>query len=236
MKPSLIPIDIVSVLDYDLYEDDRFSKYQHYQVKIDDDPNENLLQHFSETNAFIDAALKDGKGRVFVHCAMGKSRSATVVCAYLMFKFGVSPSKSLEQLCDGRPVCEPNPGFMEQLKVFEKMLEARDDGERERVYRHWIETRYTGTWYSGESDLGRCSWCCLSFKSLVEALVIEFVEIWKSSMLDHYRVGSLEAMVSRDQPLSRLSLVGFTNWLCIIVPPRKIPERSKWYLRPHLTY
>ena len=48
-------------------------------------------------NAFIDSAVRGG-GRVYIHCAMGKSRSATAVCAYLMWKFGLSPAKALEQI------------------------------------------------------------------------------------------------------------------------------------------
>ncbi|CZT18730.1 uncharacterized protein RCC_04574 [Ramularia collo-cygni] len=146
---------IVSVIDFDLYENDTFSHYKRIQIKLDDDPNENLLEHFPATNAFISDALKDGTGRVFVHCAMGKSRSATIVCAYLMFKYGVSPSKALEQLCEGRPVCEPNPGFQEQLRVYEKMLKAKDESERDGVYQHWIKNRYTGTWYS---DMRQQAW------------------------------------------------------------------------------
>lgn len=81
---------------------------------------------------------------------MGKSRSATVVVAYLMWKFGMTAKAALEQLCEGRPVCEPNPGFCEQLGVWERMLKVREGEERERVYRDWIENRYTGTWYNGE--------------------------------------------------------------------------------------
>jgi dual specificity phosphatase 12 len=118
------------------------------RIKLDDDPNEVLMKHFSETNAFIDAALSRG-GAVFVHCAMGKSRSATVVIAYLMWKYGATPEAALKQLCEGREVCDPNPGFKEQLKVYERMLHAKDEAEQQRIFQKWLDTRYTGTWYSG---------------------------------------------------------------------------------------
>lgn len=75
-----------------------------------------------------------------------------------MWKFHVSAKRALEWLCEGRPVCEPNPGFCEQLRVWEGMLKIPEgDGkeggwgkEREEVYRTWLEVRYTGTWYNGE--------------------------------------------------------------------------------------
>ncbi|KJY00101.1 hypothetical protein TI39_contig342g00018 [Zymoseptoria brevis] len=142
---------IVSVLDYDLYENDHFKHFKHIQIKLDDDPNEVLLKHFSETNAFIDNALSNG-GAVFVHCAMGKSRSATIVCCYLMWKYNISPEVALAQLCEGREVCDPNQGFKEQLKVYEFMLKAPNKAEAQSIFQKWLDTRYTGTWYSDYSD------------------------------------------------------------------------------------
>lgn len=138
---------ILSVLDYDVYETGHFADYTHMQVRLDDDPNENLLAHFNDTNKFIETAITAG-GRVFVHCAMGKSRSATVICAYLMWKFGVSPDEALSQLQEGRGVADPNPGFFEQLEVYEEMLKATNNAAAKRVYDDWLKTRYTGDWYT----------------------------------------------------------------------------------------
>lgn len=138
---------IVSVLDFDIYEAGAFEQYRHLMLRVDDDPNEQLLNRFAETNAFIDAALKDG-GAVFVHCAMGKSRSATVVCAYLMWKDGVSPEEALKQVCEGRPVCSPNPGFMEQLAVYSRMLKMNDESKASEVYQDWLKRRFTGDWWT----------------------------------------------------------------------------------------
>lgn len=147
---------ILSVLDYDINNADRsqtLQKYTRLQLRLEDDPNEDLLQHFSTANAFVAEALeRSPPGRVFVHCAMGKSRSATVVCAYLMWRFGVSPVEALAQVCEGRPVCSPNPGFMEQLEVYHQMLtiERESGGDAEAVsqakavYDAWLEKRFHG--------------------------------------------------------------------------------------------
>lgn len=147
---------IVSVLDFDIYEAGAFKQYQHLMIRVDDDPNENLLQHFGQTNDFIDEALRGGGG-VFVHCAMGKSRSATIVCAYLMRTYKLDPKAALEQVCEGRPVCSPNPGFMEQLAVFYNMLQADDEVAAGKVYAAWVKGRWTGDWWTWEKRAAKAS-------------------------------------------------------------------------------
>ncbi|KAI6838370.1 hypothetical protein KC332_g6259 [Hortaea werneckii] len=120
--------------------------YKHLMIREDDEPNANLLQYFETTNRFIDEGLRDAKegSGVFVHCAMGKSRSATVSCAYLMWKFDLSPPEALRWVCEGRPVCSPNPGFMEQLGVWRRMLDVQGGTGREGVYREWEASRFKG--------------------------------------------------------------------------------------------
>ncbi|KAF2678819.1 phosphatases II [Lentithecium fluviatile CBS 122367] len=140
---------VLSVIEYDPLLQERFAHLQHFHVHADDDPNVDLLQRFNEAVSYIDEALKGGGG-VFVHCAMGKSRSATLVVAYLMWKFEVGWVDGLEWVCEGRPVCDPNPGFKEQLGVWERMLKCEGEAERRRVYEEWERTRFKGEWWEWE--------------------------------------------------------------------------------------
>jgi dual specificity phosphatase 12 len=142
---------VLSVIDYDPLLQEKFQHLKHFHIRAEDHPNADLLQYFEEGVRYIDSALqehegKDGKreGGVFVHCAMGKSRSATLVVAYLMWKYGLSAEAALEQLCEGRPVCDPNPGFKEQLEVWGKMCKERSEEGMKRIYEEWERGRFTG--------------------------------------------------------------------------------------------
>ncbi len=75
-----------------------------------------------------------------MNSAMGKSRSATVVCAYLMRRYGYSPSEALAQVREGRPFCEPNDGFMKQLELYHKMGTPENVDETP-TYQRWLYER-----------------------------------------------------------------------------------------------
>ena len=85
-------------------------------ISLDDVPNENISQHFDDTYKFIDA------GPTLVHCAMGKSRSVTIVLAYLMRKRKLSLKDALRLVYKKRPIISPNMGFLKQLSDYEKTL------------------------------------------------------------------------------------------------------------------
>jgi len=63
---------------------------------------------------FISQARRTGGG-CLVHCAAGRSRSATVVIAYDMLLRGCSVSDSVSRMLKRHKTTQPNPGFLEQL-------------------------------------------------------------------------------------------------------------------------
>lgn len=71
---------------------------------------------------------------------MGKSRSATIVCAYLMQHYTLTPSQALSQLREARPLCEPNDGFMTQLQLYHRMGTPTNLDENP-VYQRWLYQR-----------------------------------------------------------------------------------------------
>lgn len=60
------------------------------------------------TNSFV-------LGKVFVHCLMGVSRSATLVLAFLMICEQLTLKEAARVVRQHRDIC-PNPGFLNQLR------------------------------------------------------------------------------------------------------------------------
>ena len=62
---------------------------------------------------------EDSKNKILVHCFAGKSRATTFTVAYMIAERKVNLKDALEHVWEVRAIAEPNPGFMEQLKLFE---------------------------------------------------------------------------------------------------------------------
>jgi len=106
-----------------------------------DTEEQNLLAHLKRCITFMKSALgptvkqrgilsikkigDDGAGvkcgGVFVHCHYGKSRSATVVIAYLMKIHKWKFEKCYEVVRRSRPCICPNESFIRQLRMYEDM-------------------------------------------------------------------------------------------------------------------
>ncbi|XP_050240434.1 dual specificity protein phosphatase 1 [Quercus robur] len=91
-------------------------------INVADREDTDIKQYFDECFNFIDEAKRLGGG-VLVHCLVGRSRSVTVVVAYLMKKHGMNLSQALEHVKTKRPRAGPNSGFITQLQDYEKSLQ-----------------------------------------------------------------------------------------------------------------
>jgi hypothetical protein len=126
------------------------SHFAYTIVPVRDLPHENLLRHLDDTTRVISEAVQRGEV-VYVHCAAGAfkasallffsltcllqgvSRSATVVCAWLMRTRGLSHEAAIAFLRERRAVVRPNPGFVAQLRSFELSLESnRTEAQRSK--------------------------------------------------------------------------------------------------------
>ncbi|NXD11209.1 DS13B phosphatase, partial [Nothocercus nigrocapillus] len=86
----------------------------YYGVEAEDNPDFDLSIYFYPVARYIRAALKTPRGKVLVHCAMGISRSATLVLAFLMICEEMSLADAIRAVRAHRGVC-PNSGFLRQL-------------------------------------------------------------------------------------------------------------------------
>jgi protein-tyrosine phosphatase len=74
-----------------------------------------LNDYITTVIEFIEDALEN-KGNVFIHCSQGISRSASILIAYLMYKYNTPYDETLEFVRQSRPECKPNGFFEYQLK------------------------------------------------------------------------------------------------------------------------
>ena len=99
------------------------TEFAYKNVDVQDHATQDISNHFDETNNYIDLAQKADKNAKFqIHCFAGKSRSATVLCAYLMYKQNIRFEEAIRQVRSRRERAKPNDGFMYQLSVFERNL------------------------------------------------------------------------------------------------------------------
>jgi hypothetical protein len=93
--------------------------FKYMIINAMDDENTNLDMVFEDSNKFIDDAVEN-IGNILVHCMMGKSRSATIVGAYLINTFAMNVDEVLSLLKKKRNIIQPNKYFEQQLRKYYK--------------------------------------------------------------------------------------------------------------------
>ncbi|KAM3268840.1 dual specificity protein phosphatase PHS1 [Capsicum chacoense] len=95
-----------------------------YRFPICDNEDSNISALFGEAHDFIDhVEQKDGK--VLVHCFEGRSRSATVVLAYLMLRKKLTLLKAWNTLRRVHRRAQPNDGFAKILLDLDRKLHGK---------------------------------------------------------------------------------------------------------------
>ena len=87
--------------------------FEYKKIEVNDFPHEEISKYFDETYEFIEKSNK-----VFVHCAAGISRSATIVIAYIMKKNKMSHLEAHQFVKEKRTGIYPNSGFLKQLENY----------------------------------------------------------------------------------------------------------------------
>ncbi|XP_061766276.1 dual specificity phosphatase 29-like [Nerophis ophidion] len=97
---------------------------QYFGVEADDKPTFDISQFFCPATQFLSEALNQPQNKVLVHCVMGRSRSASLVLAYLMMEHGLTVVDAIEHVRQRRCIL-PNHGFLKQLRALDIALQEK---------------------------------------------------------------------------------------------------------------
>lgn len=70
--------------------------------------------------------------KVLVHCVMGRSRSATLVLAYVMMKHNLTVVDAIEHVRQRRCIL-PNHGFLKQLRALDIALQEEKLSQKRQI-------------------------------------------------------------------------------------------------------
>ncbi|KAM9307802.1 dual specificity protein phosphatase 22 [Gastrophryne carolinensis] len=112
-------------------------------IPASDSPNQNLIQHFKDSTAFIHECRLKGEG-CLVHCLAGVSRSVTLVVAYVMTVTNLEWEEALAAVKGARTCANPNMGFQRQLEEF-----GKQDAHH---HRKWLKETYGESPFPDEEE------------------------------------------------------------------------------------
>lgn len=123
-----ILISALSVPEYRTLEVEAAHHVEWHKLIVSDTEEEQICDYFLQVSAILRKGLQNGK-RILVHCAAGKSRSATLVMAHLMLEHKWTRKEAYEYVSRKRLIVEPNDGFMDQLKSLEVWMSLSEKSD-----------------------------------------------------------------------------------------------------------
>lgn len=108
---------------------------------VDDTSDANIQQFFCTTHSLLERsrrayyrAVQSGGSvaapRVLVHCQRGRSRSVTIVLAYLIRRNGWTVAEALQYVACRRRCAEPNIGFIDALRTHQESMDTEERTRR----------------------------------------------------------------------------------------------------------
>lgn len=96
------------------------SDFTHHRIQLADNIKQGLDMAFVEACEIIkNARDANPPAKVLVHCVMGRSRSASIVMAYLVLYENMSLRAAFELTHKARPIVRPNSRFLQDLITWE---------------------------------------------------------------------------------------------------------------------
>jgi predicted protein tyrosine phosphatase len=124
------------------------------RIVIKDFVTESIEQHFEVAFEFIDRAMMQQDGRILVHCVIGKSRSSSVVIAFLMSRHKMTLSEAVAHVKKTRDMIRPNDNFLAELQRYEAALYPHLEGRPTLVHEDLPPMKDPGTAKKSRDNAG----------------------------------------------------------------------------------
>ena len=92
-----------------------YKDIKYLELNLYDSFNQPLFPKFEVAYKFI---KKNSKNNILIHCALGVSRSASLVAFYLMKEKGWDYDTCYNYMKERRPIVDPNSNFVGQLREY----------------------------------------------------------------------------------------------------------------------
>lgn len=106
---------IISVVEG--FDPPYINDFDYLVINAIDNENTDLSNIFEISNKYINELLDDNK-KVLIHCTYGKSRSVTILAAYIISAFGTNINTTLKFIKSKRNIINPNKYFVQQLQNY----------------------------------------------------------------------------------------------------------------------
>lgn len=100
----------------------KFESFNYTQIYIQDTVFDDLWPVLLKYVPIIHEILKNHNNTVFIHCAWGMSRSASLVIACLMYSYNMKFYYALSYIRDKRSIVLPNVRFLYILKQYDDYI------------------------------------------------------------------------------------------------------------------
>ncbi|EKE38684.1 hypothetical protein ENUP19_0053G0012 [Entamoeba nuttalli] len=107
--------------DFNLNDFPGITEKEYLRIAINDADDEDISKFFNQSFEFIEKAI-ELKQKVLVHCLLGRSRSATIVTAFIMKKYKIKLNDVLELFELRHYETNINDGFTSQLLQLQSKL------------------------------------------------------------------------------------------------------------------
>ena len=97
-------------------------KIKYLKLDIKDQNDFPIQDFFDKGIQFIQESVNNNDGNILIHCMEGKSRSTTLLMAYLIKYKNENTNSAYKIVKSKRQLTMPNLGFMFKLREYEKSL------------------------------------------------------------------------------------------------------------------